>query len=153
MENLFLHSAVNFLDLCYERPSNRDRLSVPIEVVNAAAPEHYLRTCCGQESLMSFCSTSYIPTNDCSFHCALLHIPVLPFPSALSLIPRTSQMFCLACTSPPKILLSIPTQGPSSSVLPHMPLPFPSIYFLSRTSLPSRTCHNVDPTLPIPKSS
>ena len=42
-------------------------------------------------SLMSFCSLSYFPANDCYFACASFHIPVLFFPPVLPCIPRSSR--------------------------------------------------------------
>ena len=86
-------------------------------------------------SLMSFCSPFYFPANNCCFACVSFHIPLLP---------SISCTFRLSLTFPPKILLSMPAPGISSSVLPftslypflpctsfRILLPFPLMYFLS----------------------
>ena len=93
--------------------------------MNAAARKfHGLRVAKSPSSLMSFCSPSYFPANHCCFACVSFHIPVLPFPPALHSFPRTFRF--VQRTFAPKILLGMPAPGPSSSVLPHIPLPFPS---------------------------
>ena len=59
----------------------------------------------------------------CCFACVSLHIPILPFPPALSSIPRTF-----------RFISHFPSQNPvehaRSSVLPLKSLPIPPMYFL-----------------------
>ena len=100
------------------------------EWVNTATPEFHLRPSVAKSlsSLMSFCSPSYSSANHCYFACVSFHIPVLPFPPAL---PSISGISRFVPHFPYKILLSMPASGPSSSVLSHIPLPFPPMYFLS----------------------
>ena len=102
-------------------------------------------------SFMSFCSPSYFPSQNPVEHaCSRFLLPrTFPRPSTLSsyLLPfspafpfsvlpfvQVLHMFvphfplfpyfpCLSRTSPPKILLSMPTSGPSTSVLPS---PYPN---------------------------
>ena len=73
-----------------------------------------LRVANSPSSLISFCSPFYFPANDC---CLLVSRST--FPCFLFLL-HSLQFFVLpvlSCTSPPKILLSMPGPGPSSSVL------------------------------------
>ena len=64
-------------------------------------------------SLIIFCSPSYFLANLCCFACVSFHILELPFPPVLHVLSRTS---------PPKILLSMPSSNvlPSLSIYPFL---------------------------------
>ena len=115
-----------------------------------------LRSHCGQEFLISY--ELLFPFLFFSLN-VLLHIPVLPFPSAIQfqssvlskcLVPHFSFQ------NPPEIV-----RRPSSSALPStfLSLPFPPMYFLSLlhfllpTSLSSRASQMFCPALSLPKFS
>ena len=80
-------------------------------------------------SLMSFCSPSYFPANDCYFACVSFHIPVCLFPPPLSSFPFTSR-FVQHFSSQNNV-----EHARSSSLLQctsfHIPLSVPSMYFFS----------------------
>ena len=87
-----------------------------------------LRVAKSASSLMSFCSHSYFPANDCCFACVSFHIPVLPFLPALPSFPRTFRFV-------PHFSSQNPAEHVRSrSLLQHtffyIPIPFPSMYFL-----------------------
>ena len=131
-------------------PSKGDPLNLPSGWTLLRQNHIYgLRVAKSFSSLMSFCSPSYFPANNC---CFAVSRSTLPYFLQSSVLPVLSH------NSPPKILLSMPAPGPYSSVLsftslyPFLPCTsFPSCISLSCTSLRSHTSH-VCHALPLPKS-
>ena len=166
--------------LSYNSPLEGDRLNMLSGRTPLRRHSTYgFRVAKSPSSLMSFCSPSYFPANDCSFACVSFHIPVLPFPPALPIVrtssPKIPLQFpslayflsrpstlpshvlrfspafpyipyfplflyfpCLSRISLPKILLSMPAPGSSSSVsVPPSLFLYPSLpYFLVLWILP-----------------
>ena len=81
---------------------------------------------------MSVCSPSYFPSNRCCFVCASFHLPVLPFPPALSSFPHTSRFvphfpFQNPVTCPLQVPLSAYFLLHPSTFSSRVLLPFPLV--------------------------
>ena len=108
-----------------------ERLAEHAEWTISAASKHHRRPMYGQESLISLeILLSFLFSRQRLFLCLCLapHSRT-SFSSSTSFhSPYFSKV--LSHTSPSKILLSMTTRGLSSSVLPHIHLPVPPMYFL-----------------------
>ena len=74
-------------------------------------------------SLTSFCSSYYLPANDCWLTCVSSHILVLLFPPGLPSILSTSQMFSAALPLP-KFFWAFPFEVPLPAYFPTSFYPF-----------------------------